>query len=581
MYYSWDFYRNYFKRLPDINNGGSENPNPPSSATTCAVTASVSCTVDATGQDCDDIIVPLEACNTATPMTFEFEYCNYSVNQSVSLHEDKTIALVQTVPAALTYADMRPGECFRRVVTRNIDTCKRLFSASLKVEGLLADESDYCYAWDFYRSYITRPDTGPTPSAPSPSVGSPTPFTECQVTSKVSCVITNDPGTACEDIIVPLDECGNTEMTFTFEYCNTDQYAVNFKKVDGEDLTIAKINTQNVNLDLSRLEAGMCHRVVENRMIDTCKRLFSASLKVEALQDTVEDYCYGESQLHHEFIYFCVYSKFVDSFDFFVAWDFYRSYIRRPGEECENITGQEKDVLVRSIVSNVSNAAALNTPGTPQFRALDWLINIDTYNVFCAADCNRNGQFGGVIQRYTLAVFYFSTNGDTWASCGRNSVNCVPQLSISPNDPINTFFGSQTWLSSAHECLWGGVSCRTSTECLDRIEFEGENVNGVIPFELEQLFELRYLYLEGANNDAEYFSDTFEYLSGTIPPQLQALTELLVLDLNYNKLSGPLPAALWNLVSLRQLDLDHNVSIYFSYFCSLADSYMRLTSCIQ
>jgi hypothetical protein len=409
----WDFYRNYFKRLPDINNGG--NPNPPPPDNTCAVSATVSCTVDATGQDCEDIIVPIETCNTATPMTFEFEYCNNNVNQPVSLHQDKTIALVETVPVALNNADMRAGECFRKFAKRNINTCKRFFSASLKVEGLLADESDYCYAWDFYRVFVGRPGGTPAPS----------PVTE-----------RTDPPTVA----------------------------------------------------------------------------------------------------------------------------------------CAGITGPERETLIRSIVSSVSNPVALNTPGTPQFRALNWLINVDTYNVFCAADCNRNLEFGGVVQRYTLAVFYFSTNGDTWATCGRNSVDCVPQLTISPNDPIDTFFGSQTWLSSAHECLWGGVSCRTSTECLDRIEFEGENVNGVIPFELEQLFELRYLYLEGANNDQEYDSNVYEYLTGTIPPQLQALTELLVLDLNYNKLSGALPAALWNLSGLRQLDLDHNVSSSFFFLFSLPDS---------
>jgi hypothetical protein len=299
LLYRWDFYRNYYKRLPDIDNSGSSgNSNPPSPTTTCAVTASVSCTVDATGQDCDDIIVPIESCNTATPMTFEFEYCNNNVNQPISFHEEKTIALVETIPVALNYADLRAGECFRRIVTRNINTCKRFFSASLKIEGLLADESDYCYAWDFYRSYITRPEA--PPSAPSPSIGSPTPFTECQVTSQVSCVITNDPGTACEDIVVPLDECGNTEMTFTFDYCNTAQYSIDFKKVDDEDLTIAKIETKSVNLDLTRLPAGSCHRVQETRIINTCKRFFSASLKVEALQDNVKDYCYGEFRIHQE-----------------------------------------------------------------------------------------------------------------------------------------------------------------------------------------------------------------------------------------------------------------------------------------
>ena len=127
------------------------------------------------------------------------------------------------------------------------------------------------------------------------------PFVECHVTSQVSCVMANDPATACEDIVVPLGNCSTAEMTFTFNYCNTGtKYPVRFKKVDGEDLTIAKIETKSVNLDLTRLPAGSCHSVQETRIINTCKRFFSASLKVEALQVRVHDYCYGESQFRHD-----------------------------------------------------------------------------------------------------------------------------------------------------------------------------------------------------------------------------------------------------------------------------------------
>ena len=399
-------------------------------------------------------------------------------------------------------------------------------------------------AWDFYRSYIKRPGVTFPPS----------PFVPCSITSDVYCEV-DSTGQSCNNLSVPREDCNEQEpMTFTFEYCSNEQTEDVQLIADRTNALIETVPVQN--LDTRDLPPGVCRTRRVRRNINTCKRFFSASLKVEGKRQNPEDYCF--------------------------AWDFYRVYIDRPGEtpapspaaertdpptvECAGITGAEREALIRSIVSTVSDLTALNTPNTPQFRALDWMINIDTYNVFCAADCNRNQQFGGVIQRYTLAVFYFSTNGDTWLSCGRSSADCFPQLSISPNDPIDTFFGSQIWLSSTHECLWGGVSCRTSTECLDRIEFEGENVNGVIPFELEQLFELRYLYLEGANNDDEYFSGTLQYLSGTIPPQLEALTELRFLDLNYNKFSGPLPAALWNMVNLIQLDLDHNVSAHSSFF---------------
>ena len=47
--------------------------------------------------------------------------------------------------------------------------------------------------------------------------------------------------------------------------------------------------------------------------------------------------------------------------------------------------------------------------GTPQKAALDWLVDIDAYQV-CPDDPNA-------LQRYTLAVFYYSTLGDEWLDC--------------------------------------------------------------------------------------------------------------------------------------------------------------------
>jgi len=66
--------------------------------------------------------------------------------------------------------------------------------------------------------------------------------------------------------------------------------------------------------------------------------------------------------------------------------------------------------------------------GTPEYRAYDWQLNTDT--TFGCGD--------GIIslrQRYILAIFYYSTNGDTW---GR----------------------SDNWLQSrVPECTWFGVVC--------------------------------------------------------------------------------------------------------------------------
>lgn len=88
---------------------------------------------------------------------------------------------------------------------------------------------------------------------------------------------------------------------------------------------------------------------------------------------------------------------------------------------------------------------------------------------------------------------------------------------------------------------------------------EANNVNGVIPYEIEQLNSLRFLILEGAINGTDYNDGSLTFLQGDIP-SLDNLDRLIVLDLNYNQLTGPIPDGVWDMSDLRQLDLNDNVS---------------------
>ena len=74
---------------------------------------------------------------------------------------EKTTALIETVPVdGLNYNDLSPGTCHEFSIVRKIATCKRFYSASLKVEGKRGNDyanGDYCYAWDFLRIFVKRP----------------------------------------------------------------------------------------------------------------------------------------------------------------------------------------------------------------------------------------------------------------------------------------------------------------------------------------------------------------------------------------------------------------------------------------
>ena len=69
-------------------------------------------------------------------------------------------------------------------------------------------------------------------------------------------------------------------------------------------------------------------------------------------------------------------------------------------------------------------------------------------------------------------------------------------------------------------------------------EKEGNGVSGNLPDEIEQLNLLRFLYLEGAKDRQQYLERDLDILRGTIPPQIATLTQLIILDLNFNTLEG-------------------------------------------
>ncbi|GFH57321.1 predicted protein [Chaetoceros tenuissimus] len=274
---AFDFYRSYIKR-PASDDGFL--------ADECDIRSKVSCTIEETGEDCGDIVVPLSDCNEKTPMLFTFEYCNGEDESAIDLRPEGSVARVETIDIeGLNFSDMAPKECRRLIRRREINTCKRFFSARLGVEGKRTEDGVYCYAWDFYREYIAR---FKKPSLPAPPGGDDGP---CAITSKVSCTF-DATGQACEDVVIPFSECEESApATFIYEYCNfNDSEDIEFKVSN----TRALIETDNVTseFNLSNLDAGSCRRRVVRYNINTCKRFISARLNIEGWRGgDRNDYC--------------------------------------------------------------------------------------------------------------------------------------------------------------------------------------------------------------------------------------------------------------------------------------------------
>ena len=60
-----------------------------------------------------------------------------------------------------------------------------------------------------------------------------------------------------------------------------------------------------------------------------------------------------------------------------------------------------------------------------------------------------------LVQRYALASLYFSTEGNNWNLCGRNSPSC----------------GSTPWLTNGTECDWFVVKCDAGSDVVAEINF--------------------------------------------------------------------------------------------------------------
>jgi hypothetical protein len=119
---------------------------------------------------------------------------------------------------------------------------------------------------------------------------------------------------------------------------------------------------------------------------------------------------------------------------------------------------------------------AESDPASPQARALTWLQEDPQFNEFAAYR---------LLQRYALAVLYYSTNGDSWEN-------------------------RTGWLSNDSECSWYNDN---KDMC-------------------DESFRLHTFWL-GAND-----------LEGTIPTELELLTDVMSMVL-IDDLSGEIPSAMY------------------------------------
>jgi hypothetical protein len=113
-------------------------------------------------------------------------------------------------------------------------------------------------------------------------------------------------------------------------------------------------------------------------------------------------------------------------------------------------------------LKDVTDEEALSTEGTPQNLAQSWLINDDPYYA-CPQDPT-------IVNRFVMAVLYYSLNGDDWAKCSAPTDFADPAAvaEARANCP------GTPWFMEESECLWTFLTCnsKNETERIDIGEFE-------------------------------------------------------------------------------------------------------------
>jgi hypothetical protein len=130
-----------------------------------------------------------------------------------------------------------------------------------------------------------------------------------------------------------------------------------------------------------------------------------------------------------------------------------------------NATESARAASLSILVKSISIATDVDTPGTPQNLALDWLINYDS--MFLCPDDPI------VRQRYVMGVFYYSTRGNRWRQCRAPTDLSDPVAIEQSNFECNIAVplgGSDAWLTPSSECNWGGLLCNEENQ-VSRIDF--------------------------------------------------------------------------------------------------------------
>jgi hypothetical protein len=178
------------------------------------------------------------------------------------------------------------------------------------------------------------------------------------------------------------------------------------------------------------------------------------------------------------------------------------------------------------IIGTDQDRLPFQDPSSAQARALNWLSMDEV-----AQSDDRTTM--AILERYTLAVFYYSTDGPHWTSQDLNFLTgknvCEWNYNVTPQ---------------GHRS--GGIYC-DETSSIRQIRLNSTGLAGTLPTELGKITTL------------QHFDVDSNLLKGTIPTQFGLWTDLKILWLGVNGLTGTLPTELSQLTAADVLYFSSNL----------------------
>jgi len=230
---------------------------------------------------------------------------------------------------------------------------------------------------------------------------------------------------------------------------------------------------------------------------------------------------------------------------------------------------------------------------SPQSLAATWLAYDDPLQLPLLVQEEQNEENDNyrivdtlaVLTRYVAATCYFAWNGH---KINDNTFDYEPGLGHNLNTSLTRWKNNTHWMTDQPTCNWYGIECEDSKR-LVALNLTNNHLDGTLPPEVWKLTDLRLLDLsnnqiqgtalqvqqqqqhhndndndDNANENGTPLSLEYIFLShnsieGTLSSAfVKNSIELRILDLGYNRIGGSLPTELNLLSNLNQLNLQHN-----------------------